>query len=550
MGRIGTYLAMTGASAAAVLGLAACGGSSSTPSRTGSGGTITILSGTAPQSADSQADLSSQGTQLISVVNTPLLVFRRAPGDAGSELRPGLARSMPEVSDGGRTYVLRLRAGLHYSDGTPIRAGDFKYAVKRAIRMNWTGKSFLTGSVRGAEAFDAGRAKDISGITTDDRTGRITIRLNAPFGAIADVLALPGTAPVPQDTPMKPQNSTGVIGDGPYKWGRISVGQSYRLVRNPKFDVPGLPRGHVDTIDYKVASNVLANAQQVLQSKADVFDPGDTLPPSILSQVRSQASDRYRAVPTNSTDYFFMAVDRPPFSSLQARRAVLAALDLRALSRLDSGYLQPDCHLIPPGITGHSDPSRCPFHLPDGAPDLARARQLVARSGMKGADVTVWGASRSPRRQYVEYLTDTLNKIGFHADLKSVDDQAYFQTIGNQRTRPQIGWASWVQDFPSPWDFMQLNLSSSIQPQNSTNFGRIRDRHYDGVVDRLARLPANKTASVAGRWAALDDYAVQKGYYAAFGHEKVPKFYSDRIDFTKGVYSVVYQTDLTSLRLK
>ena len=134
MGRIGTYLAMTGASAAAVLGLAACGGSSSTPSRAGSGGTITILSGTAPQSADSQADLSSQGTQLISVVNTPLLVFRRAPGDAGSKLRPGLARSMPEVSNGGRTYVLRLRAGLHYSDGTPIRAGDFRYAVKRAIR--------------------------------------------------------------------------------------------------------------------------------------------------------------------------------------------------------------------------------------------------------------------------------------------------------------------------------------------------------------------------------------------------------------------------------
>lgn len=53
--------------------------------------------------------------------------------------------------------------------------------------------------------------------------------------------------------------------------------------------------------------------------------------------------------PTNSTFYFFMAVNRKPFSNLYARQGVLAALDLRALSRLDSGALQADCHLIPPG---------------------------------------------------------------------------------------------------------------------------------------------------------------------------------------------------------
>jgi peptide/nickel transport system substrate-binding protein len=181
---------------------------------------------------------------------------------------------------------------------------------------------------------------------------------------------------------------------------------------------------------------------------------------------------------------------------------------------------------------------------------MAKAKQLVQQSGMKGAKVTVWGQERSPRKQYVEYLADMLNKIGFNATPKIINDQTYFQTIGNAKTKPQIGFADWVQDFPHPWDFMQLNTSAAIQPQNSTNYGFVRDTHYDQTVSKLAETPADKTDSVASQWAALDDYAVGKGYYAAYGHEKFPKFYSDRLDFNAGIYSVEYQTDMTSLRLK
>ena len=75
---------------------------------------------------------------------------------------------------------------------------------------------------------------------------------------------------------------------------------------------------------------MLANAESVLNNQADVFDPGDTLPASLLQQVQTQASDRYQAVPTNSTYYFFFGVNKKPFNNLYARQAVLAALDLTA----------------------------------------------------------------------------------------------------------------------------------------------------------------------------------------------------------------------------
>jgi peptide/nickel transport system substrate-binding protein len=507
--------------------------------------TITIAAGTAPLSADQGLDFTTQGTELYSVVNTPLLIFKRGvQGDAGSKIQPGLAKSLPKVSHHGKRLTFHLRQGLHYSNGQPVRASDELRALERDLKIPWQAASFIGAYVKGAGAYQNGKAKTISGITTDDKTGTITVDLVAPFGPMVDIFALSGTAPVPPGTPMKNLASTGTIGDGPYKWGPITPEHTYTLIKNPSFDVPGIPRGHADKIVFKVNSNVLADAEQVLNNQADVFDPGDTLPASILQKVKSDASDRFQAIPSNSTFYFFMAVNKKPFSNLYARQAVLAALDLRALSRLDSGFLKEDCHLIPLGIIGHSTPAKCPFHNPNGPPNMKLAKKLMKKSGMAGQKVVVWGESRSPRKQYVDYFTNVLNNLGFHASEKIISSGVYFTTIGAPTTHPQAGFGDWVQDFPHPWDFMQLFAGNA---GSSLNYGYVNDRHFDKT---LARLYKQSPEKVAKQWAALDDYAVKRGYYAAYGHEEFPKFYSNRLDFKHGVMSVEYQTDVTSLQLQ
>lgn len=538
----------------AALVVAACGssssGGSSTPSGSSTavknGGTITIDAGTAPLSADQGLDFTTQGTELYSVVNTPLLTFRRGvQGDAGTQILPALAKSLPTLSDGGKTLTFQLRSGLKYSNGQPIKASDETYAIERDLKIPWQAASFLSAYIVGGTAYANGKAKTISGVDTDNATGTITIHLVAPFAPMEDIFALAGTAPVPSSTPMKNLASTGTIGDGPYKWGSISPGHTYTLVKNTSFNgVPTVPAGHADKIVFQVNSNVLANAEQVLNNQADVFDPGDTLPASILQQVKTQAADRYQAIPTNSTFYFFMATNQKPFNNLYARQAVLAALDLRALSRLDSGFLTEDCHLIPFGIAGHSSPSSCPFHNPDGPPNMKLAKQLMQKSGMIGQKVVVWGEDRSPRRQYVDYFTNVLNSLGFKATEKIINSGVYFTTIGAPTTHPQAGFGDWVQDFPNPWDFMQLFAGDA---GSSLNYGYVNDAHYNATLNKLDKESPDTAAS---QWAALDQYAVKQGYYAAYGHEEFPKFYSKRLDFNKGVMSVEYQTDLTSLALK
>jgi peptide/nickel transport system substrate-binding protein len=536
---------------AVVVALGACSSSSSSSSSAAAstggtnGGTITIASGTAPLSADQGLDFTTQGTELYSVVNTPLLTFKRGvQGVGGTQIVPGLAESLPTVSNGGKTYTFTLRSGLHYSNGMPIKASDVTYALERDIKIPWQAASFVSAYIAGGTAYANGKAKTISGITTNDSTGTITVNLVAPFAPIVDIFALAGTAPVPQSTPMKNLAGTGTIGDGPYKWGAITAGQTYTLVKNTKFDVPGLPRGHADTIVYKVNSNVLANAEQVLNNQADVFDPGDTLPASILQQVKSQAADRYQPIPTNSTYYFFFGVTQKPFNNLYARQAVLAALDMRALSRLASGFLSEDCHLIPPGIDGNSSPSSCPYHSPTGPPNMTVAKQLMQKSGMIGQPVTVWGEDRSPRRQWLDYYTSVLNALGFKATEKVVNSGVYFTTIGAPSLKPQTGFGDWVQDFPNPWDFMQLFASNA---GSSLNYGYVNDPHYDSTLNTLYQ---SNPKSVASQWSALDNYAVGKAYYAAYGHFEFPKFYSNRLNFSAGVMSVEYQTDMTSLQLK
>lgn len=532
----------------AAVAIAACGSSSSSSSAGKQGGTITIASGTPPLSADQGLDFTTQGNELYSVINTPLLTFvRGVEGVGGSKIIPALAKSMPTISNGGKTYTFFLRPGLVYSNGQPIKASDFMTAWERDLKIPWQAASFISAYVKGGMAYANGKASTISGLVTNDKTGMVEVNLVAPFYPMIDILALPGTAPVPPTTSMKNLAATGTLGDGPYMWSSITPGHQYTVVKNPKFNVPGIPKGYADKIVYNVNSNVLANAEAVLNNTADVFDPGDTLPASILPQIQSTASDRYKPEPLNSSWYFFFATNKKPFNNIYARQAVLAAMDDRALSRLDSGFQTPDCHLIPFGIVGHSDPSSCTAligHDPNGPPNMTLAKQDMAKSGMTGQPVTVYGEERSPRLQYLDYITGVLNSLGFKATEKVVNSGVYFTTIGAPSLHPQFGFADWNQDFPNPWDFMQLFTSTA---GSSLNYGYVADPHYDSTVNTLDQ---KDPSTVASQWQALDNYAVSKAFYAVFGHEAKPKFYSNRLNFSKGTLSVEWLTDLTSLQLK
>jgi peptide/nickel transport system substrate-binding protein len=549
-------LVIVALAAVAAAALSACGSSSSSSSSSSapggkSGGNVTVVFGTGPDSLDPQFSYVTQSAEPDWLVYTGLTTYQHASGTAGGQLIPGLATDLPAVSADGKTYTATLRQGLVFSNGQPVKASDFAWSVERAIKIPWGGSGqFLTNQIVGGPAFSKGTAKTISGITTDDATGKITIHLTAKYGAFDNILAFPALGIVPKNTPFTNMPNDPPPGVGPYVIKNIQPNVSYQLVRNPqwaKMAIPGIPAGHVD-ITAKISSNVESNALSVLNNSADIFDWADVIPGSLLAQIQSQAAGRYAKVAMNSTYYFFMNTQTKPFSSPLAREAVVTGLDQDALNRLSSGTLIPACYYLPPGMIGHPA-APCPHGDPP-TPDLAKAKQLVQQSGMAGAAVTVWGQMRSPRRQWVDYYTSYLNQIGFKATEKIIADSTYFATIGNVKLNAQTGFADWNQDFPNPIDFYLLLQSTAITPTNNQNFGLIKDSQIDSQSNTLGAVPTSQLSSVASKWQALDTYTAQKAYMGVFGYQTFPKFASDRINYGAIVFSPVYGWDWTSFQLK
>jgi peptide/nickel transport system substrate-binding protein len=514
---------------------------------------VTVVFGTAPDSLDPGMGYTTQALEPDQTAYVPLLAYAHQAGAAGGTLIPGLATALPKISSDGKTYTMTLRSGLKFSNGQPVKASDFTYAVERALKIPWGGSSFITANVVGATAYAGGKAKTISGITTNDSSGLITIKLISPYGAFSNVLAFPSFAPVPAGTPFKNMPASPPPGVGPYKITNIVPNVSYSVVKNSNWTpIPGIPSGSVNQINAKISSNTTANALSVLNSSADVYDFADTVPPSVLAQVQSQASSRYGKIVFPSTYYFFLNIKSKPFSSQLAREAVIVGLDRNALARLGSGYFVPGCYLLPPPMVGHAT-QPCPYGDP-ATPNLAKAQALVKQSGMAGTPVTVWGQERSPRRQFVDYYTSFLNQIGFKATEKIVADATYFPTIGDLKLNPQTGFADWNQDFPNPIDFYGILMAGdAILPTNNQNFGQVNDPTLNSKINSLGSLykvPSNQLSAYAGQWQQTDYYTAQKAYAAVFGYAAFPKFTSSRINYSSAVLHQVYGWDWLTFQLK
>jgi peptide/nickel transport system substrate-binding protein len=554
--------------AVAALAVAACGSSNSSSSSSTSksaaasssgpaknGGTVTMVEGTPPQSLDPGLDYTTQGSEVNWLVYTGLTTYAHSNGTAGAQLIPGLCTTLPKISDGGKTYSCTLRKGLVYSNGKPVKASDFAYTVERAINIPWGGSGeFITPVIAGATAYSNHKAKTISGITTNNATGLITIHLTAPYGPFDNVLAFPSLGLIPTGFPMKVEPTSPPPGVGPYEVNSIVPNQSYDVVKNPHWasmNIPGIPAGHAN-IDVKINSNVTANALSVLDNSTDVFDWADSIPGSLLAQIQSKASDRFRFVDLGgSTYYVFLNAQEKPFNNQLAREAVVTGLNQDAMTRLGGGTLVPACFFLPPDVPGHPTSATCPYGTP-GTGNLAKAKQLVKESGMEGQPVTVWSEERSPRLQWMTYYTQFLNSIGFKATQKVIADATYFTTIGEEKTlHPQTGFADWNQDFPNPVDFYGVLLDGkSILPTDNENFGETNDPYVNAQVAKLGSVPTTQLSSVASQWQSLDEYVAKKAYVAVFGYQKFPEFVSDRIDYGALVFQPIYGWDLSSFALK
>jgi peptide/nickel transport system substrate-binding protein len=146
--KLGVVIAILVLATTAVIGLASCGGgdSDTTGGSGEKGGTLNGTYASFPDYMDPAISYTAEGWTAMADVYIPLLTYKHANGEEGSEVIPGLAKELPKISNGGKTYTLFLRPGLKYSDGTPVKASDFPFAVERMIKLNSGGSPSISRS--------------------------------------------------------------------------------------------------------------------------------------------------------------------------------------------------------------------------------------------------------------------------------------------------------------------------------------------------------------------------------------------------------------------
>ena len=520
-----------------------------------SGGSITISQTSQPDHLDPALMYTVNAIEPSWLVYTPLITYPRTGDeekDAG--LIPGLAEEMPTISKDGKTYELTLRKGLKYSDGSPVKASDFEHAIKRVLNLESGGSAFFL-VIDGAQDYiDAGECEgDISGIETDDKTGKITINLSEPDGSFSHVLSMWFAALVPGDTPCKELTKDPPPGVGPYMYTESVPNRQFVMEKNPNFpDLgPDIPPGQVDKITTEIIKSAQRQAQDVISGELDYMQ--DPPPADIKPQVKAEYSDRYTEWTTASTYYFFMNTRLPPFDDPKVREAVNWGIDKPALARIFAGETAPGCSFLPPGLPGYDealDVEDCPWGNPNEPPDLEKARQLIQEAGVDGMDVTVYGNNDDPTDKVTAAYADMLNKMGFNATPKIVDGGVYFQTIGSAKTKAQTGFLNWFQDFPHPKNFFFLVDGKSIQPTNSQNPGNVDDPEITKGIAEL-NLEPEITDEVAQEWGDLNRKLVERAWVAPYGHRKLATFFSERMDFENCLrFHPVYNNDYSSWCLK
>ena len=549
MGTLRRAVTIVGITAVAACGVTGCGGKTSTGADGGKGGGAVNFTLTSfPDYVDPQLSYTVEGWEVLWNTYVPLLTYSHQKGEAGTSVVPGLAKDMPEISPDGKTYKLTLRPNMKYSDGTPIKASDFTYAIKRLFKANSGGSVFYEGIV-GTKEFADGKADTISGIVADDASGAVTITLDKPNGTFTNVLGLTFAAPVPPTTPLdKDSTNTPPASSGPFMITKVDAPNSLIMERNPQFKTvkdagaTEVADAQVDKITVTQNKNNSAQVTGVEQNQIDYMQS----PPDAdrLSEVKAKFGDRFRLENSINTYYFWMNNKTAPFNDIRVRQAINYAIDPEALNRVFGGRLHPTQQILPPGMPGYDE-----FKMFPG-PDMNKAKALLAEANPADKDITVWTDDEPDRKRIGEYYHDLLNELGFNAQLKVIAGDVYFTTIGNLST-PDLdtGFADWFQDFPHPDDFFRPLLNGeNILPTNNNNFSQVAIAANDTKMDELRS--GQLTDEAKKQYAELDKSYMEQAVWAPYGNEQFSTFVSDRINFDKVYYHLLFAHDYTSFALK
>ncbi len=418
--------------------------------------------------------------------------------DASYHVVPDAA-SRYVVSADHLVYTFYLRHGLRFSNGDPVTAGDFAYAITRSLSPVLKSPSAATYllDIKGARAVLTGKATAVSGLKVIDAyTLQITARWPVPYFLMEltypTSFALDPKAINQYGAPDNTDWYTHPVGSGPYRLQSWDPNNRMVLKRN-KYYYGTHPS--VGTVDVSLAPlpGVGADLYRYVTQNLDVV----TLPAydSVLAHEPGIHETKMLSIAG-----IYMSVTTKPFDNIHVRRALTMSLDRATLvNQQAAGIVSPFGGFVPPGQAGY-DPR---LHLLPFNPAQARHELALGgfSNGKKFPSTTLYygvDANNPDVATLIQHLAAAIAH-NWEKNLKiSVNTQQLtLNTLYAKAQANTLGvyLSGWSADYPDAHDW----LSEQWKTHALDNIVGFSDKAFDDTVET-----ADVTWNPARRMALYD----------------------------------------------
>jgi ABC-type transport system substrate-binding protein len=442
---------------------------------------------------------------------------------------PRALEAMPGIEDGGRTFVCRLRKGIHFTPDPAFKGGqrelvaeDFAYSFKRHLdpvrRSPWAW--LLEGKLVGGDEAQAAAKRSgrfdydakLPGLEVVDRY-TLRIRLKAPDYRFAYVLAVPNLCAMAREVVEAYGNDIGAhpVGTGPYRLGEYKRSSRIVLEANPGYRkttyVPAgpVPPEHADVakalkdqplprnrrIDISVIEEGQARWLAFLNGEIDLLDsPGvpnefteEAVPGGKLKPELAAKGIRHHVLLRPNVYFTYFSMEDPLVGGytpekIALRRAIGMGYNVDENIRvLQKGRAVPAHSPIPPDIEG-ADARKTTAQLYDPA----AARALLDRFGYRDRNgdgfrelpdgkplvLERWSTPNSAQRQADELWKKNMEAIGLKIEFRK-EKLPELRKMARLGKIPMRG-DGWNGDYPDAENFMQLLYGPNKGQENNARF--------------------------------------------------------------------------------
>ena len=473
-------------------------------------------------------------------------VLQYAYGDRPYRVEPLLAAAMPEVSEDGRVWRIRLREGICFADdpcfaatggkGRELVAGDVAYSLLRIadVKVGSGGYWAFRGKIAGLDEFrEASRSevptdygREVEGLRVAG-AHELEIRLTEPYPQLPWVLAMPYAFVVPREA-VDFYGAGFVnhpVGTGPYVLASARQNHRYEYVENPKWaetgraeampgNAPGDDAGKRLPLTKRIVDSVvgdpstawlmfLSGALDLVDVSRDQWDGIVTAEKELRPELAARGIALSRS-PQLHVSYTAFNMDDPVVgANKKLRQALSCAFDSGAWMEFQNGRMMKPTGPVPPGVAGHLD-----VEPPHGF-DPERARRLLAEAGYpEGKDPATGrrlkltlelGAADNPEtRQAAELMASFMERIGVVLEPSYNNWPAFLQKIS--RRQAQLFSLTWIGDYPDAQNFLQLFASENASP--GPNRANYRSEAFDRLYRQMIALPGSPEREALCRAAA------------------------------------------------